>query len=78
MTIKLHTLVANAHIMTGHSAYHLWHERTPQRCWGQPFYQRNLARVQQYKGLSASAMQNLCENQRRSMGNMNKYQFSNS
>ena len=76
MTIKLQALSRNTHIVTGRTAYHLWHEKNPQRRFGQPFYPRNLARVQHYQRLDLATLQSLCDSQRRSMGNIHKYEFS--
>ena len=77
MTVKLHTLSQSTQNLTGHTAYHLWHEQLPHRRFGQPFYQRNLARLRQYQGLGPARMRILCERQRRSMGNIHKYAFPN-
>ena len=76
LTIKLRALSQNTHTLSGHTAYHLWHEQQPQRRAGQPFYERNAARLRHYQQLDSATLRRLCAEQRRSMGDIHKYEFA--
>lgn len=76
LTIKLRALSQNTHTLCGHTAYHLWHAQPLQRRFGQPFYHKNLARLRQYQRLDPAALRRLCAEQRRSMGDIHKYEFA--
>lgn len=73
MTLKLHAMEKNTHIVTGQTAWHLWHECRYENRFGQPHYRQNCAMLKQYRRLGRIGMKMICDRHRRSMGRMDRY-----
>lgn len=69
---KLRDLIHSKYQMP-YVAYHLWHERTIQDTMEQPNYQCNQRLLDEYKTLTIDELTLLCENSKKSMGNLEKY-----
>jgi predicted glycosyltransferase involved in capsule biosynthesis len=73
MTYKMVSLVKSLKTMQNQKAFHLWHERNPKAMYGHPHYQNNLKLISEYRNCGKGELLQLCEDQAKSLGNVEKY-----
>jgi hypothetical protein len=54
-------------------ALHLWHPRSHESTYAQPYYEANCGLLADYAAYSDAEFARLCEVQRQVMGNLHKY-----
>lgn len=73
MTVKLRRAQVPSAMIDAQPALHLWHPRSQETTFGQPYHHANMQLLADYRAYTDAEFATVCEVQRQMMGNLHKY-----